>query len=73
MSKWKAVAVFFTLLFFSSLRGTLYVYFSTADEMDDRILWLALAVLVNLLLLFFAVHYWKKAFSADKNRPDKLL
>ena len=74
MSKWKAVAVFFTLLFFSSLRGTLYVYFSNADEgAGHRIAMMALAILVNLLFLFVAVRYWKKAFRADKNSPDKQL
>jgi hypothetical protein len=71
MSKWKAFAVFFTLLFFSSLRGTLYVYFSTAEESEVyRMVMLALAILVDFLLLFFAVRYWKKAFRTDKNRPD---
>lgn len=71
MSKWKAVAVFFTLPFFNSLRSSLYVYFSSADDSEDyRIVRLALVILVNLLLLIFAVRYWKKAFRADKNRAD---
>jgi hypothetical protein len=71
MSKWKAFAVFFTLLFFSSLRGSLFVYFSTSDEIkNNRFIWLALAILVNLFLLFLAIRYWQRAFKADKNRPD---
>lgn len=71
MSKWKAFAVFFTLLFFSSLRGTLYVILSDAELMNSkRTVWMILSIAVNLVFLYCAFRFWQKAFSADKKRKD---
>jgi len=71
MSKWKAFAVFFTLLFFSSLRGTLFVYFSDAERIQyNRVVWLILSIIINLVLLYLAIRYWQRAFKADNNRPE---
>ena len=72
MSKWKAFAVFFTLVFFSSLRGTLFVILSDAELMQsNRVIRMILSIAVNLVLLYFAFRFWQKAFSADNKDRTK--
>ena len=60
MKKAKAYAVFFTLLFFGTLTQTLYLIFSSS-----RLAFVIPSILFNLVLLFFAVRYWRSTFRND--------
>jgi uncharacterized membrane protein len=60
MKKAKAYAVFFTLVFFGSLANTMYLIFGGSNPVL-----LSVSILFNLVLLFFAVRYWRRTFRND--------
>jgi hypothetical protein len=67
MNKWKAFAVFFTLLFFGGLSQTMYLVFSASERGDaGRPALIVFAIVFNLVILFLAVRSWRKTFRHDK-------
>jgi hypothetical protein len=66
MTKWKILAILFTLISFGALKETHRIFTSpTRDIAANRPELMIMAMIMTLVVIFFTIRFWKKA-SAKK-------
>ena len=62
MTKWKGLAILFSLLSFGAIQETLRIFTSSdADIADNRSSLMPMAVIITGVFVFFAIKFWLKS------------
>jgi hypothetical protein len=62
MSKWKALAILFTLFTIGALKETIRIFTSNAPDIaENRKSLMLMSLIITVAIIFFTIKFWKKA------------
>lgn len=62
MTKWKGLAILFSLLSFGAVQETFRIFTSSdADIADNRSSLMPMAIIITGVFIFFAIKFWLKS------------
>ena len=62
MTKWRALAILFTLLTFGALQETYRIFTSSAPDIaSNRRELMVMSVIITAIVIFFTIRFWNKA------------
>ena len=67
MSKWKALAILFSLLSFGAIREAFRIFTSAdSDIADNRTSLIPIATIITGLFVFLAIRFWRKSSNQQR-------